>query len=134
MNGLFSEIFISSLISGGVIAGIPLIYAGLGEAISERAGVLNVGLEGMMIGGAYGGFVGGLSFNSTWLGLICGALTGMIISLFMVVLCVRLNSNSRRYRDHTWRRRRHRVTAWCNLRRYIPSSANGATSCNPAFI
>ncbi len=93
MNGLFSEIFISSLISGGVIAGIPLIYAGLGEAISERAGVLNVGLEGMMIGGAYGGFVAGLSFNSTWLGLICGALTGMIISLFMVVLCVRLNSN-----------------------------------------
>ena len=58
MNGLFSELFISSLVSGGVIAGIPLIYAGLGEAISERAGVLNVGLEGMMLGGAYGGFVG----------------------------------------------------------------------------
>lgn len=93
MNGLFSELFISSLVSGGVIAGIPLIYAGLGEAISERAGVLNVGLEGMMLGGAYGGFVGALHFQSTWFGLMCGGLTGMVISLFMVVLCVRLNSN-----------------------------------------
>lgn len=93
MNGLFSELFISSLVSGGVIAGIPLIYAGLGEAISERAGVLNVGLEGMMLGGAYGGFVGALHFQSTWFGLMCGGLTGMVISLLMVVLCVRLNSN-----------------------------------------
>lgn len=93
MNGLFSEVFISSLVSGGVIAGIPLIYAGLGEAISERAGVLNVGLEGMMLGGAYGGFVGALHFNSTWFGLLSGGMTGLIISLFMVVLCVRLNSN-----------------------------------------
>lgn len=93
MNGLFSEIFISSLVSGGVIAGIPLIYAGLGEAISERAGVLNVGLEGMMLGGAYGGFVGALHFHSTWLGLLSGGLTGMLISMLMVVLCVRLNSN-----------------------------------------
>jgi simple sugar transport system permease protein len=93
MNGLFSELFISSLISGGVIAGIPLIYAGLGEAISESAGVLNVGLEGMMLGGAYGGFVGALHSQSTWFGLLSGGLVGMIISLFMVVLCVRLNSN-----------------------------------------
>ncbi|TSA52890.1 MAG: ABC transporter permease [Actinobacteria bacterium] len=93
MNGLFSEVFISSLVSGGVIAGIPLVYAGLGEAISERAGVLNVGLEGMMLGGAFGGFVGALHFHSTWFGLVSGGLTGMVISLFMVVLCVRLNSN-----------------------------------------
>lgn len=93
MSGLFSELFISSLVSGGVIAGIPLIYAGVGEAISERAGILNVGLEGMMLGGAYGGFVGALHFDSTWIGLMCGGLTGVVISLLMVILCVRLNSN-----------------------------------------
>lgn len=93
MNDLLSQVFISSLISGGVVAGIPLIFAGLGEAISERAGVLNVGLEGMMLAGAYGGFVGALYFDSTWLGLLCGGFTGMGVSLLMVVLCVRLNSN-----------------------------------------
>ena len=93
MSDIISTVFIASLISGGVITAVPLVLAGLGEAISERSGVLNVGLEGMMLSGAYAAFVATLNFESIWLGLLVGGLAGMIVSLLMVVLCIRLNAN-----------------------------------------
>jgi ABC-type uncharacterized transport system permease subunit len=68
----------------------PIMFAALGESISEQAGVLNVGLEGMMLFGAYAGFNGALYLHSPWLGLLCGALGGMLASMVMVVLCVRM--------------------------------------------
>lgn len=56
MDGLTSG-FITSLIMGAIVAGIPLLLAGLGEQLSEKAGVLNIGLEGMMLAGAWLGFL-----------------------------------------------------------------------------
>ena len=53
MTGLFSEVFLGALLFGAVTAAIPLLLAGLGEQMSEKAGVLNIGIEGMMICGAY---------------------------------------------------------------------------------
>ena len=60
MEALLTEAFLTSLLFGAVTAGVPLLLAGLGEQISEKAGVLNIGIEGMMLFGAYAGFVGGL--------------------------------------------------------------------------
>src|SRR3954454_5775997 len=88
--GLWSETFVTALISGGILASIPIMFAGLGETISERAGVLNIGIEGMMLLGAYTGFLGAYYTDSTWVGYLAGAGGGFFISLFMVVLCVRL--------------------------------------------
>jgi general nucleoside transport system permease protein len=73
-----------------VLAAVPLLFASLGETISEQAGVLNVGLEGMMLAGAYGGFVVALETGSTWLGLAAGVVVGLLVSVLMVVLCVRM--------------------------------------------
>jgi len=93
MTGLFSEVFLGALLFGAVTAAIPLLLAGLGEQMSEKAGVLNIGIEGMMICGAYLGFVGAFYSGSLWLGFLTGALGGMAVALVMALLCVRLGLN-----------------------------------------
>lgn len=90
MEDLFTETFLTALVAGGVLAAVPLLFASLGETISEQAGVLNVGLEGMMLAGAYGGFVVALETGSIWLGLGAGTIVGALVSLLMVLLCVRM--------------------------------------------
>ena len=93
MTGLFSEVFLGALLFGAVTAAIPLLLAGLGEQMSEKAGVLNIGIEGMMICGAYLGFVGAFYSGSLWLGFLTGLLGGMAVALVMAQLCVRLGLN-----------------------------------------
>src|SRR3954465_12870547 len=88
--GLWSETFVTALVSGGILPPLALMFAGLGETISERAGVLNIGIEGMMLLGAYTGFLGAYYTDSTWAGYLAGAAGGVLVSLVMVVLCVRL--------------------------------------------
>ena len=90
MSELLTRTFLTALISGGLIAGVSLMFTALGETISERAGVLNIGLEGMMLVGAYIGFVGAYYGHSFWVGFAAGIGGGAFASLFMVVLCVRL--------------------------------------------
>jgi ABC-type uncharacterized transport system permease subunit len=90
MSDLFTEAFLTALVAGGVLAAMPLLFASLGETISEQAGVLNVGLEGMMLAGAYGGFVVALETDSIWLGLGAGTIVGALVSLLIVLLCVRM--------------------------------------------
>lgn len=84
-----SEILITALLVGAVAAAIPLMLAGVGELVSERAGVLNVGLEGMMLMGAFGGFIVAVATDSVWLGFLGGAVAGASASLVMLVLSVR---------------------------------------------
>ena len=93
MGGLFTEAFVASLLFGAVTASVPLLLAGLGEQISEKAGVLNIGIEGMMLLGAYGGFVVAFFTQSFWLGFLAGGLSGMLVALLMALLCIRLGMN-----------------------------------------
>jgi len=90
MGGLFTATFMAVLVSGSILAGMPLLLAALGETVSERAGVLNIGLEGMMLVGGYTGFIAALYLHSSWLGLLGGALGGLVMSIIVVVFCVRL--------------------------------------------
>ncbi len=69
---------------------MPLLLAGLGEQISEKAGVLNVGIEGMMLAGTYLGFLVAFDTGSIWLGFAAGAGGGMLVAALMVLFCVRL--------------------------------------------
>lgn len=90
MTPLLTEAFLSALLYGAVSAGVPLLLAGLGEQVSEKAGVLNIGLEGMMLCGAYAGFVAAWSSGSFALGFVAGAAAGLLVAAVMVLLCVRL--------------------------------------------
>jgi len=88
MSDLLTEPVLTALVSGALLAMMPIMFAALGESISEQAGVLNIGLEGMLLFGAYAGFNGALYIHSSWMGLLCGALGGMLAAMVMVVLCV----------------------------------------------
>ena len=93
MDGLFTEAFVTSLFFGAVTVGTPLLLAGIGEQISEKAGVLNIGLEGMMLMGAYGGFVTAYYSDSFWLGFLVGGVSGAVVASLMVLFCVILSMN-----------------------------------------
>ncbi len=64
------------LIAGLMASAVPILLAALGEAVVERAGVLNLGVEGMMVVGALGGFVIAVHSGSPVLGFLGGALAG----------------------------------------------------------
>jgi ABC-type uncharacterized transport system permease subunit len=83
-----SQLFWTTVVAGGLVAGVPLMFTALGETISERAGVLNIGLEGMMLVGAYCGYLGAHYGHSVWVGYLTGMAGGTIGSTLMVVLCV----------------------------------------------
>ncbi len=93
MEALLTEAFLTSLLFGAVTAGVPLLLAGLGEQISEKAGVLNIGIEGMMLFGAYAGFVGAYYSGSFWLGFLTGGLGGMVVAAIVALLCIRYGLN-----------------------------------------
>jgi len=69
---IWTDVFWTSVVAGGLLAGIPLMFTALGETISEQAGVLNIGLEGMMLLGAYVGFLGAYYGGSSWVGFLSG--------------------------------------------------------------
>ncbi len=85
-----SAAFVTALISGAILAGLPLLLAGLGEMVGEQSGVLGIGMEGYMLLGAYAGFNGALYGASPWLGLLCGMAAGLAAGAVVMVLCVRL--------------------------------------------
>jgi general nucleoside transport system permease protein len=87
-SNIFSKAVLTSLLAGGLVAGVPLMFTALGEAISERSGVLNLGLEGMMLLGAYVGFIVAYYIHSQTLGFVAGMAGGAVGGLVMVVLCV----------------------------------------------
>jgi simple sugar transport system permease protein len=93
MEALLTQAFIVSLLFGAMKAGLPLLLAGLGEQISEKAGVLNIGIEGMMLFGAYAGFVAAYYSGSFWLGFLFGGLGGALVAAIVVLLCIRYGLN-----------------------------------------
>jgi ABC-type uncharacterized transport system permease subunit len=74
------------LIATIMASAVPILLAALGEAVVERSGVLNLGVEGMMIIGALGGFVVAVQTGSPFLGFVGGAVAGAVLSLFFAVL------------------------------------------------
>jgi len=88
VNGLLTQTFLAALVSGGIVAAVPLMFTALGESVSERTGVLNIGLEGMMLLGAYLGFLGAYELHSMWLGFLAGIAGGLAGAVVMVVLSV----------------------------------------------
>ena len=74
-------------------AATPLLIAAIGELVVERSGVLNLGVEGMIIMGAVSGFVAGYVTGSPWLGLLAAILVGALFSLLFGFMVLTLATN-----------------------------------------
>ena len=74
-------------------AATPLLIAAIGELVVERSGVLNLGVEGMMVMGAVTGFAVAYSTGSPWLGLLCAIIVGALFSLLFGFLSLTLVTN-----------------------------------------
>lgn len=80
--------FLMALLSSGVRQSIPLIYGSVGDSVSERAGVIGISLEGEMLFGAFFSYLVALNTGSLWIGVLAGALAGMISSIIVAVWSV----------------------------------------------
>ncbi len=93
MGDLLSASVITAFIVAVIAQTMPLILASIGETIGEQAGVLNLGIEGVMLIGAYTGYVTALASGNLWLGMLGGALGGVVANLLMLVLNTWLGLN-----------------------------------------
>jgi simple sugar transport system permease protein len=84
---------IHELIASTLRMATPLIFAALGGMFSERSGVVNIALEGMMLVGAFGAAVGTLATASPWLGSACGMGAGALLALVYGLFVIRLRAN-----------------------------------------
>ncbi len=83
---------LESFLEGTVRTATPLAYAAVGETIAERAGMINIGLEGAIIAGAFGGFVAAGS-GSVYLGFVGAGLAGMMMAAVFAVFTIRIRAD-----------------------------------------
>jgi general nucleoside transport system permease protein len=81
-------LLVVSVLQATVRAGTPVLYAALGELLAEKSGVLNLGVEGMMIMGAVTGFMVGQSFSHPWAGVLAAALVGSLMALLFAAVTI----------------------------------------------
>jgi general nucleoside transport system permease protein len=86
-------ITIATLLAATLRVATPLLFAALGETLVERAGVLNLGIEGTMFLGAMVGFVAAYFSGSLWIGVGAACLAGAVAGLLMALLTVYLGVN-----------------------------------------
>ncbi len=82
-----------ALLHSTLVAATPLLLAALGETLAERAGVINIGLEGILLVGAFAGMVGSYFTGSPVFGLLLGGLSGVLLSLLFAWLTVGLGAD-----------------------------------------
>ena len=85
--------FISNLILATVRMAVPLIFIATAELYSERAGMVNIGLEGLAAIGSLVGFLMCYITGSAWIGILCGALAGILVNMIYAFATVTLCAN-----------------------------------------
>ena len=81
------------LINATLIATPPLLYAALGSCISERSGVVNIGIEGMMTVGAFVGATLGYFTENPMLAFLMAGVAGAIVALVHAIACISFNAD-----------------------------------------
>ena len=92
MNEIFSATVIIGVLSSGIRLATPYLYAAIGETFGQRSGVLNLGVEGQMLLGAFASFYVALTTGSLVYGLLIAMLVGALMGLAMAYVTVNLHA------------------------------------------
>ena len=77
LQQIFSLSFMTAFLAAAVRLAVPLMYGGIGETIAEKSGILNIGMEGVMLSGAFFSFAGAWYSGNLFVGLLAGMLGGL---------------------------------------------------------
>jgi len=92
ISELLSVTVLIGILASGVRLATPYLYAAIGETFSQRSGVLNLGVEGQMLLGAFAAFYVVLTNGNLWLGVLAAMLVGAIMGLAMAFVTVNLHA------------------------------------------
>jgi ABC-type uncharacterized transport system permease subunit len=93
MSMSFNMSFVAAVIASSILSGTSLFYATLGELVGERAGIVNLGLEGLMLIGAAVGFAVTAFSGDAYLGLLAAALAGLAANMIFAYVVVSRGAN-----------------------------------------
>jgi ABC-type uncharacterized transport system permease subunit len=98
MNQLLEPAILIGILTGAIRFATPYLYASIGEMFAQRSGVVNLGVDGIMLMGAFSGFFVALNLMPTmgdgalWLGLLAAVIVGILMGLLMSVVSVTLKA------------------------------------------
>ncbi len=90
---ILSISFLTAFFAASVRLAVPLVYAGLGEVFLQKTGIVNIGLEGVMLNGALFSFIVASITGNTFLGLLAGMLGGVLVSAIHGLLCIKCHQD-----------------------------------------
>lgn len=93
---LLSARVLIGIVTSGIRLATPYLYATIGETFGQRSGVLNLGVDGMMLMGAYAGFYTAFTTGNLMLGLLAAIIVGGLMGFFMAFISVTLDEDSLR--------------------------------------
>jgi len=92
IDQLFSEAVLVGILSSGIRLATPYLYASIGETFSQRSGILNLGVEGQMLLGAFTAFYVSFTTGNLWLGVLAAMFIGMLLGLAMAFVSINLQA------------------------------------------
>jgi simple sugar transport system permease protein len=92
IDQIFTVAFLTGFLAATIRMAAPILIASLGEMFTQRSGILNLGIEGIMLLAAFTGLTVSLQTGSLWLGFFAGGLVGALVGLLMGVLSVRFHA------------------------------------------
>lgn len=92
MSDVLTTTVIVATIASGIRLATPFLLASLGEALSQRSGVLNLGVDGVMLLGAFGAYYVVLNTENLWAGVVTGVAIGLMMGVFYAIITVLMNA------------------------------------------
>jgi len=92
VSEVFTVAVLVAVTASAIRLAVPLLLASLGETFGQRSGVLNLGVDGIMLLGAFAGYYAVLKSGNVWLGLLAAAIVGLVLGLASAVIAVTLKA------------------------------------------